>query len=239
MAAKIPPNLQGIAAAQILQICTNEDATQYAINSLSKSGFNASYINSFIELRNVQLKNRENFERNTQKGVVSTMPPTDPIESSQQIYQRKMDTKNPLENVSLELVVDADANALLGCRYLIGKQSLDSWCQDRGLNVEDYINGLQSYVEAALLSEIEVGIVNGRFVLNSAAGNGRVLSFDELSKIIQENDVKLRTHIENSMKQNKVLANQSSIEFGIEKFGQAKVEKGRQATPENINPSPE
>jgi hypothetical protein len=237
MVAKIPVDLQGIAIAQILPFCTNEDTTEYAINAISKSGFNPTYINSLIELRDAQLENQSDFERNIHKGIASSMPPTDPIESSQQIYQRKMDAKNPMDNLSLELVVDADAEALMGCRYIVGNQSLDNWCKARGLSVDDYINGLQSYVEAALLSEIGVGVVNGQFVLNTAEGNGRILSFDELNHKIQENGVKLQGHIENSMKQNKVLSNQGTIDFGVEKFGESKARKAQESSSEMNAPT--
>lgn len=225
MTDKIPENFQRIAMAQILGICTDQDVTHYAQNKLHDKGFNADLVYSFIELEQAQIENTNEFEKNILRGIKTTLPPTDPIVATQQIYKSKLSASKPISSFEVSLVVDEEKNTMLGCKYILDGQSLDSWCEKNEANAQKYIDGFQSYIEADVLDQMGVSVINGKLVLNANDTNAKTLTCDELNERFKQNEVKLKNHLEKAMKDNNLLSSRGTVDVSIEKFGAEKAAK--------------
>jgi len=202
----MPGNLQQQVFDTILQYCGSSEITRYAQKKLLSAGFDNQYVDQLKELDYQQIRTEKNIQQAVLAGNEVTLPVADKGEVIAGMLALGEKISTLIDQIIINIVTDSDAN-FIGCNFLADNMELSAWCEKNNLVVDDYIAGLQAYLESALNS---VGIsIKGGFFYNK---NGRKCSNFDLASIIKGN--KTEEILAKIMKNNGVLAPDGMVALG-------------------------
>lgn len=217
------------AAAEILSLSTDSEITGFSIAMMAKRGFPDSTIQAFIKLKESQESNQELCDNEILKGRQVKLPPQDPIVAMAEFQKRKISNlSQPIENVKIDLVVDAQTSDVKGYQFTLDGIPLEQWCKQRDLNFDIYQKGLQSYIEVDVLGQLNVAIINNQLVyIDPNTRESKILTYEELAKKLNNQSISLNGELEKQMKAHNIVQNKGVVAFALQKFGKVKERASR------------